>query len=300
MSRDALPPMSPAVTLDTSRASPELSELFTRFFIAKSSQDDEGEMEAFAEGDPAYGDVVMGWLVAGHDKLAAAFKATAANSGDGRSYPTQIMGALYDGDGSALLAITNTPEIVGSELRMLSTVDFRKGKIVRWVDYWDSMAFDDAILAEKRTPADQFPNEYAEEQAGTAASSAIVALAGRLHAAIMAGDAEAAAELFDEDAIVEDMALRIQVIGKRAITRYFENVLATAPLGTGSRMRHIVGADAGGGFEWFGSPATPVAGGVTALSVSRVGAITRATTVYDSRQLSKDARQTLVLLSNSA
>lgn len=82
----------------------------------------------------------MGWLVVGHDKLDAALKTAAAAYGAGRSYPTRIMGALRDGNGSAMIAVTNTPEIVGSELRMLSTVDFRKGKIVRWIDYWDSMA----------------------------------------------------------------------------------------------------------------------------------------------------------------
>ena len=36
--------------------------------------------------------------------------------------------------------MVDTPELFGGELRILAAVDFRDGKIVRWVDYWDAAA----------------------------------------------------------------------------------------------------------------------------------------------------------------
>lgn len=77
-------------------------------------------------------------------------------------------------------------------------------------------------------------------------------------------------------------------------------MLSAAPLGIGSRLRHVVGSDAGGGFEWFGSPATSVADGVTALALTPSGRIARATTAYDSPQLAEADRRKLILCSTAA
>ena len=295
MSRTDLAPMTPAAVLDTSRASPELIRLFQAFFVAKSSRDADGESRAFSEASVAYGDVAMGWLVTGHDERVAALKHAVSRYGDGRSYQTMVMGELRDGAGRHQHAGNRRQRASHAQHRR-----FRSYKIVRWVDCWDSLSFDAAALAQKRTPDEQFPDEYFEREVGVCAARSIVDVATRLQAAWFEGDAETAAALFDDDAAVEDMAARVQVIGRRAITRYFERLLPTAPFGRGVRMRHIVGGVGGGGLAWIGEgPDGPVSG-VTALSLSRADKVVRATTVYDSRLLTPEPRRNLVNLSTSS
>ena len=60
--------------------------------------------------------------------------------------------------------MTDTPELFGGELRILAAIDFADGKIVRWVDYWDSSAFDDALYAQFRTPAGRFPTDLKDAE----------------------------------------------------------------------------------------------------------------------------------------
>ena len=55
-----------------------------------------------------------------------------------RSYATKILA----GSESALVHMVDTPEMCGGELRILAAVDFADGQIVRWIDYWDSSAYD--------------------------------------------------------------------------------------------------------------------------------------------------------------
>ncbi len=286
-------------TLDLSHASPGAVAFLSSYFAAKSAQDVDETMRHFSPEMATYTDAILGWAVNGYDAVKGSFEAVMPNFGEGLSYPTLIMGDFPDGNGSALVAFTNTPEIVGSELRVLAPVDVREGKIVRWVDYWDSRAFDDALYAKVRSLSDSFPREYKEGSIGSSASPIITDVATRLQLSIAAGDAAAAADLFDDDALVEDMSLRVQIVGKAAIGRYFGRTLKAAPLGSKSRLRHVVGGHLGGGFEWYGSPHTEVTDGITALALDADGEITRATTVYDGRQLGDEKRQSLILLSTA-
>jgi hypothetical protein len=61
------------------------------------------------------------------------------------------------GSESALVYMTDTPEMFGGELRILAAVDFADGKIVRWIDYWDASAYDAGLYGQMRAPADRFP-----------------------------------------------------------------------------------------------------------------------------------------------
>lgn len=93
-----------------------------------------------------------------------------------RSYAT----AMHSNETSTLVHMTDTPELFGGELRILAAIDFADGKIVRWVDYWDSSAFDDAIYEQVRTPADSFPKDFKESEVLTQAASELVEVATAL------------------------------------------------------------------------------------------------------------------------
>jgi ketosteroid isomerase-like protein len=283
--------------LDASRAGPEVAEFFSTYFVAKSTRDLEGMMNHFSPDVATYSDAVMGWAVDGYEAIRAGYTMRMQQPEDALSYPTAILGDLSNGTGSVLVAFTNTPEVVGDELHILAPIDLRDGKIVRQVDYWDSRAFDDGIYHAQRHPADDFPRAYKEDVVGTHAAPIIVDVATRLLAAIAAGDAKEAASLFDYDAVLDDVALRVHVTGRSAIERYFGRTLDTAPLGVGSRLRHVVGGTLGGGVEWHCRPGLGAVDGVMALALDSDGQIARATNVYDSRQLEDEMRSTLIELS---
>jgi ketosteroid isomerase-like protein len=279
----------PAVA-DTRYAAPGTRAFFDSFFAAKNSHDVGATMQHFSPDVVTYTDSTLGWPIDGFDALEGVFQQYMPTWPDSAlSYPTRILG----GPGSALVAFTDTPEMFGGELRILGAVDFKDGKIVRWADYWDSTNFDDELYAKIRTPAEAFPSDYKENLIGVSAAPAFVAVATALQAALAAGDAGAAAELLSHDAVYEDMALRVQLLGRPDIERYLGGALAQAPFGTGSRLRHIVGGDQGGAVEWFAPPGSNVAGGITALEVDAGSRISRLTTVYDSRQLDDSGRRSL-------
>jgi len=150
-----------------------------------------------------------------------------------------------------------------------------------------------------RTPEDKFPTDFKESSITVTSSLKIRSISSQLQNAFAAGDAKAASSLFSYDAVYEDMALRIQLLGRAEIEHYLSMVLSKAPFGKDSKLRHIVGNNLGGGFEWIGSPITGVKFGITALELDSNGKITRLTSVYDGRQLSEDEVEALnYLLAN--
>ena len=294
--REQLPPFTPASNLHQSGVYPHLSEILNSYFVAKSSHDLEGVMRHYSRGITTFTDAVMGWAMNGYEAVEKAYSKVMGQFGDGRSYPTSIQGFIENGNGSAVLEITNTPEIVGSELHMISSVDFRDGKIVRWVDYWDSTSFDDKIYKEKRAPNEQFPDDYLESQVGTCISPRMAAIGAQFCTLLSSHNASGAAELFDHDGVFEDRSLRVKIVGRLEIARYLERVLGKAPYGKDSRLRHLVGHDVGGAVEWIGSAETSVRDGIIALISEPNGLIRSATAVYDSRQLGKKKRAELIQL----
>lgn len=298
--RGQLPPFKLPQEARSFGADPELVELLVAYFVAKSSHDLNGVMRHYSRDITTFTDAIMGWAINGYDAVEKSYAGVIGQFGEGRSYPTAIRGFLNDGNGSAVLEVTNTPEIVGSELHMISSVDLRGGKIVRWVDYWDSVSFDDAIYQEKRAADEQFPSTYLEDQVGRCTMHPSETAGTRLSTLLSAGDGRAAASLFEYDGVFEDRATRVQIIGRSEIESYFARVLRSAPFGEGSKVRHITGGEAGGGVEWIGAPRTPIRDGITALTFGEGGLITKATTVYDSRQLGKNDRAAFVTRSVGA
>lgn len=277
---------------ETAYATPSVLRFFDGFFAAKSRQDVAGTMAYFSPDLTTYTDATLRLGLDGFDAVENTFATFMPNWGEGRSYPTRILGDLSGRDGSALVAFTDTPELFGGELRILGAVDVRDGRIVRWVDYWDSTAFDDALYAQY-TEGVELPASFMEESVGVAAPERMQKVSERLSRAFASGDARAAAALFSYDAVFEDMSLRTQILGRAGIERYFERVLALAPFGAGSELRHVVGGNSGGGFEWRAAPSSGVEAGITALALGENGRIVRATTVYDGRLLAGEERSAL-------
>ena len=88
-----------------------------------------------------------------------------------------------------------------------------------------------------------------------------------------------AGELFTYDAQFEDMALRTHIRGQAAITRYLQRAMYDLPYAQAS-IRHIVGTDQGGGYEWHAEGGA-VPRGAAALELSKDGKITKFTVVWD-------------------
>ena len=202
--------------------------------------------------------------------------------------------ALLAGGESALVHMVDTPELFGGELRILAAIDFADGKIVRWVDYWDSTAYDTGLYRQFRTPADRFPADLGDAQVDNRADSALIEAATALHRGFAAADPSAAAAAMHTDVVLADMALRTQVIGRIEVTRYLERVLGQVPYGRGSALRHVVGGRGGGGFEWTAGPGAAQLVGITALELDDDGLITAITSVYDSVQIDPASKRSLL------
>jgi limonene-1,2-epoxide hydrolase len=282
--------------VDVTHATKKSAAFFHSFFSAKSRHDVDATMNHFSKSTLTYIDATLGWSFYTHGALRDVYVEYMPKwPATGLSYPTRILGD----ERSALVAFTDTPELFGAEIRSLAAIEIMDGKIVRWVDYWDGRHFGTELAARMRTPSDKFPTDFKDATAPANASSKIRAAANRLHATFAGNDAKAAAALFTSDAVYEDMTLRTQILGRRAIERYLGRSLDKLPAGTGSAIVHVVGNDMGGGFEWQTAPAyrTTVRRGITAIALDPEGKVSRLTTVWDGAMLPLDEVKTLVVLS---
>jgi ketosteroid isomerase-like protein len=271
---------------------PRLDAVLEEFFQTKTACDVSGTMEFFAPDLAAYIDATLGWEFGSHPAMRAGFEQYMPTwAPPARSYATKILA----GAGSALVHMVDTPELFGGELRILAAVDFAGGKIVRWVDYWDSTFYDDALYQKFRTPAGEFPADFKDGRVPARAAPELVTAAAALHQALAAADAPAAAALLHTDVVLADMALRTRLTGRIETARYLECVLGHVPYGLASTLRHVVGGPGGGGFEWTAGPHAGQLAGITALELDGAGLITAVTSVYDSRQLDPAAKRSLLL-----
>lgn len=269
----------------------QLDVVLGRFFEAKTACDVDGTMAYFAPDMAGYIDATLGWDFDSHASLRTVFEQYMPGwAPPARSYASKILA----GEDSALVHMVDTPELFGGELRILAAVDFAGGTIVRWVDYWDSSAYDTGLYNQFRTPAGTFPADLKDAQVPTRAAAELVTAATALYQAFAAADASAAAAGMHTDVVFADMALRTQVIGRIETTRYLQRVLGRVPYGAASTLRHVVGGRRGGGFEWTAGPHAGRLPGITALELDTNGLITAITSVYDSRQIDPASRQSLL------
>jgi len=260
---------------DVSHATGPAAAFFRSFFTAKTSKDIEATHAHFHPGKTVYFDATLGWGWPSNADLRNVWEQYMPGwPAEAKSYPTQILGDLT----SAVVFMTDTPELFGGEIRAIGIVDLEDGMIVRWVDYWDGRGFGRDLTRSMRVPADSYPHDLG---AGTVAdrTGKIAAAARELTGAFTAEDAGRAGALFSYDAVFEDMALRSQIRGQPAITRYLQRALPGLPYARAS-VRHVVGHDLGGGYEWR-APGQAVPRGAAALELSEDGKITKFTVVWD-------------------
>lgn len=158
------------------------------------------------------------------------------------------------------------------------------------MDYWDATSFDADLYAQMRTPAEVFPTDL-KDVVATQADGDLTAAAAQLQSAFATADAAAAASLLHPDVVLEDMTLRTRIVGRIETTAYLARVLDHVPYGSGSTLRHVVGGNGGGGFEWTGADGLV---GITAIELDDDNLVTRITSVYDGRQLDADRRTALL------
>lgn len=283
-------PIYPDV-VDTSHATPQAAEFFKSFFTAKSHHNVAATTDHFSDA-LIYNDVTLGWPFnkKGITDIFAKYMPTWPPNG--LSYPTHITGDMH----SAQIAFTDTPELFGGEIRVLSAIDFKDGKVVRWMDYWDSLSFGKEMAAKFRNPPEKFPATYAYDMVNEGTSPKVKDVAQKLSTAFATGDFAAAAALFSNDAIYTDRALRTVILGKLAIGKYLARVLATAPYGKGAKLRHVVGSDQGGGYEWT-NDASSVKRGIISIDLNKARQIERLDMTWDNGVMSDADLQSLVLLS---
>lgn len=277
------------VAADVSHASPELAQLLETYFRVKSDRDRSGWMSYFSPDQLDYSDATLGWTWDDPSAFDEALRGFMANWQEGGlSYPLRVLGDMRGG----IAMLVDTPELFGGEILALAPFDIRDGKIVRWVDYWDSRQFGAEAAAAYRTPAEQFPQTFGEDRAGEVAATALQDVCKTLASALARNDPAAVASLFSYDAVFEDLALRLSVSGPAAIQRYLGRTLPTLPYGPGSSVRHTVGSEAGGGYEWV-NPAGEVRRGCTAVELDNERRITRLTAVWDSGTMPDAAMRSL-------
>jgi hypothetical protein len=282
--------------IDTSHASHDVAELFSRYFRTKSAKDVEGLMAFFARQPMNYIDAILGWPFYSWQELHDLFSRYMPQwPKEGTSSPVRILGDST----SAVVFFTNSVNLFGpSEMRAAGVVNFdRRGKVTRWVDYWDGRHFGTDNLNASRLPADQFPKDFKESTVGETANSTVRAVANNLNTALRKGDGAAAAALFAYDGVFEDMPAHLQIIGPRSIGAYLTSATNVLPyIGSKVAVRHVVGSAQGGGYEWTAVGAA-VSRGFSALELDSRGKITRLTAVWDGTLITD---QTLVTLAEKA
>jgi ketosteroid isomerase-like protein len=268
---------------DTSHATVEAAGFFRSYFTAKTNKDIEATHAHFHPDKTVYFDATLGWGWTTNADLRKVWEQYMPGwTAEARSYPTQILGDMT----SAVVFMTDTPELFGGEIRAIAVIDMEDGKIVRWVDYWDGRGFGSDLVRSMRVPEASYPHDLGASTVSDREGK-IAEVAHELSAAFAAGDAHRAGELFSYDAQLEDMALRSHIRGQAAITRYLQRALPDLPY-TKASIRHIVGTGRGGGYEWH-AQGHAVPRGAAALEFDQDGKIAGFTVVWDGSLLDDQA-----------
>jgi ketosteroid isomerase-like protein len=271
------------------RANPTVAEILANYHVAKSAHDLEKTMSYFSTGQLTYSDAVLGWQLPNHDALGALFGQYMPHWGEGVSYATRVLGD----ENSAIVFVTDSPELFGNEIRTISAVNFEDGKIIRYVDYWDGRAFGADAAAALRVPAKGFPASFGEEITAVRAADQLQQIVGKFSFALASAlPADVIATLHD-DVTFEDLTSRTTIRGKAAVEQYLARTIENLPYGRGSAVRHIVGSDMGGGYEWTNT-AHSVTRGIAALEIDG-GLISGFTAVWDGTMLDDDRLRAITL-----
>ncbi|KAE9570447.1 hypothetical protein CGCF415_v014639 [Colletotrichum fructicola] len=271
---------------DTRYATTEAVNTVQEYFTAKSLHDVQRWIGYFDTTEGVYVDATLGTFFSQPDLLATFEPVVAGWTADAKSYPLRIVGDAN----SAVVTFVDTPAVFGAEMRLIAAFDFRDGKVLRQVDYWDSRL---NPVSAYRVPDDQFPTDFAESRVASQPNESIQRAADELHAALTGGNVTAVADLLTFDAVLQDFTTRTRIEGKAAIERYLNRALPTLPYGSGAAVRHVVGSAVGGAYEWRGRSGSGADNGITALLLNPEGFITELTTIWDASQFDNSTLQAL-------
>jgi hypothetical protein len=280
-------PGTSAAGAPVGRATPatqdDVDRLFAAFFAAKSAYDLDATMSFFDPSNTTYGDAVLGYLFPNWQALKAAFEQFMPNWGpEGRSTPTRVLGSEH----GAVVFFTNTPELFGHEIRAISVVDIRRGKFVRWVDYWDGRHFGIAAADALRVPPSQFPAHFGTAQIDQQVSPTLNRVVAALSNKLNRGNGRSVSELFDEAGVLQDLTLHTEVVGPQSIAQFLDSTPGL-PYGRRARVRHIVGGDFGGGYEWTNDSGL-VPRGMSAIELNNQAKIIRLSSIWDGSLVSRE------------
>src|SRR5258708_9366216 len=164
---------------------------FRSFFTAKTSKDIEATHAHFHPGKTVYFDATLGWALPANADVRKMWEQYMPQWPAGaKSYPTEILGDMT----SAVVFVTDTPELFGGEIRAISIADLADGKIVRLVDYWDGRGFGAELAGSLRVPADSDPHDLGVSTVTSRPGPSATA-ARELTAASAARDTDPTAEL---------------------------------------------------------------------------------------------------------
>jgi ketosteroid isomerase-like protein len=280
--------------IDMTAATPAAVRQVAGFYHDKAARDVDASIENFHEEPFVYIDATLGTQFPTREVLRGLLgQGMPTWPESANSYLTRVIGD----ENSAIVYFTNDPGIFFPvDMRSVSAVNFIDGKIARWIDYWDANHIGAANLQGWRHPQEEFPTDFGESQVGEVATGRIRETVAGLDRALAAHDVEGAAALFAPDATFSDLPSHIRVTGPRHIMSFLTNAQGALPyLGHGVQVRHVLGGDQGGGYEWTAKDA--VKRGITAITLDTHGKITSLEAMWDGSQAADD---TLIALSRAA
>ncbi|KAL7947148.1 hypothetical protein V8C42DRAFT_364353 [Trichoderma barbatum] len=279
------PPLYPDIA-DNSHATSALVRFLRGFFEAKTTHNADAWLSYFDVPRITYIDSTVGFQF-GPTNFDGGIRAMLESwPAEAKSYPLRVIGDLN----SAVVFVEDTPEMFGTELRGAASLTFQGGKIVRQVDYWDGRRNPFIV---HRVAESQFPRDFGESAWQGHCSPVIQKVAETLNTALAKGNGTAAAALFARDAIFEDGATRTKIEGKEAIERYLSRAIPTLPYGPNTTIRHVVGNEKGGGYEWIGGLGAIAHHGILVIELDNDQLITRVTAVWDASRASDATMVTL-------
>jgi SnoaL-like domain len=274
---------------DTSHCTTDFATLLQSYMQAKCDHDFTAMRRHLHPSKVTFGDAVSGWVYRTPAELEAAWGVQVTMWPAGaRFYNTQVIG----GDHGGVVFGTDTAEMMGTEIRGIAVVDLEDGAISRWIDYWDPRPLGSERATAVRTEA--LPDYLGEHTLAPSSPARIHEISAALQDALSAHDADRAGALFSPDAVFEDHTLRTAVRGRAAITTYLHRAGPKLPYGTRAVLRHAVGGDLGGGYEWRSD--TPAGVGVNALALDASGAITYFAAMWDGGSLDDETLSSLAAL----
>ena len=260
-------------TSDNTHATPEVVEFIYSYYNAKSSHNITAYLKYFHPTNASYTDVTLGSAFPNRTAIEAGFTPIFAAMEPGSlAYPLQIVGDMR----SVLVHSVDTPGLFGPEIRLLTIFDFLDGKLTRVLDVWDGRR---NVLVQNRG-RDVYYNNLGLDLVHNPADPRIAEIVNKLSTNLASGNVGAVESLFSSDAILQDFTLRTRIEGSLAIGRYLGRSVSNLPYGVNSKLRHVGGFSAGGGYEWKSNTAKGVYG-VSVIELDRENKVTRYTTSWD-------------------